>query len=49
MELGSGELGTCFVVVTEDIQSHKTGAGLSPFQNNGDQVLSNLLLWATNI
>ena len=39
MERGSGELGTCFLVVAD-----RTGAGLSPLQNNGDQVLSNLLL-----
>ncbi len=53
MELGSGELGTCFVVVTEEIQSHEAmpriGAGFSPLPNNGDQVLSDLLPWAINV
>lgn len=53
MELGSGELGTCFAVVTEGIQSHKTmpriGADLSPMPIKGDQVLSDLLSWAINV
>ncbi|KAH9061367.1 hypothetical protein EDB87DRAFT_1611427 [Lactarius vividus] len=41
MELGSGDLGTCFVVVTDEVQSSKTlpriSVGLSPFPKNGDQ------------
>ncbi|KAH9176423.1 hypothetical protein EDB89DRAFT_160747 [Lactarius sanguifluus] len=43
MELGSGDLGTCFVVLSDEVQSSKTlpriGAGLSPFPNNGDQAI----------
>ena len=53
MEFSTGELGTRFVVVTEEIQSHRTtqqiGVGLSPFSNNGDQVLSGILFWAINV
>ncbi|KAH9002002.1 hypothetical protein EDB86DRAFT_347432 [Lactarius hatsudake] len=37
----SGDLGTCFMVVTDEVQSSKTppriDAGLSPFPNKGDQ------------
>ncbi|KAH9040664.1 hypothetical protein EDB85DRAFT_62137 [Lactarius pseudohatsudake] len=43
MELGSGDLGTCFVVVTDEVQSSKTlpriGADLSPLPNNGVQTV----------
>ena len=53
MKLGSGGLGTCFMAVTEETQSHKTipriGAGLSPLPNNEDQVPCNLLLWTINV
>ncbi|KAI9463550.1 hypothetical protein BJY52DRAFT_1210289 [Lactarius psammicola] len=44
VELGSGELESRFVVVREEIQSHKTmpriGAGLNPLPNNGDQAIA---------
>ena len=47
MELGAGE--PCFVVVAEEVQSHKTmqqiGTGLRQGSNNGDQVLSGLSPW----
>jgi hypothetical protein len=51
VELGTGE--PCFVVVAEEIQPPRTmqqiGAGLSPWSNNGDQVLSGILLWDIDI
>lgn len=53
MELGTGEPGTRFVVVTEESQSHRTmqqnGVGLSLLSSNGDQVLSGISPWAINV
>ncbi|KAH9083426.1 hypothetical protein EDB83DRAFT_2329125 [Lactarius deliciosus] len=42
MELGSGDLGTRFVVLTDEVQSKtlpRIDVGLSPFPNNGDQAI----------